>query len=49
MNINFVKRESDNQLRFIADSAHPDFTEGQAAEWFTNGPSTYPKPSQSGS
>ena len=49
MNINFVKRESDNQLRFIADSAHPDFTEGQAKEWFTNGPSTYPKPSQSDS
>ena len=42
MTIDFVKRKSDNMLRYFADAANPDFTQGQAAAWFTTGPSTYP-------
>ena len=41
--INFIPRESDQWLRFFGDAANPDFTDAQAAKWFTTGPSTYPK------
>lgn len=40
--INFIPRESDKWLRFFGDAANPDFTDAQAAKWFTTGPSTYP-------
>lgn len=46
--IDFVKRVSDDMLRYYADAANADFTSGQASAWFTTGPSTFPKPSQSG-
>lgn len=36
--IDFVKRIYDDMLRYFADLSNPDFTEGQAAEWFTSGP-----------
>lgn len=41
--IDFVKRKSDDMLRYFADLANPDFTEAQAEEWFKTGPSTFPK------
>lgn len=44
INIDFVKRASDDMLRFYADAANADFTKEQADAWFNEGPSTYPKP-----
>ena len=40
LNINFIPREKDKQLRYFADSANADFTEDQAKAWFANGPTT---------
>lgn len=45
--IDFVKRLSDDLLRFYADASNEDFTTEQAEAWFEVGPSSYPKPSQS--
>lgn len=42
MAVDFVKRKSDNMLRYFADSANADFSESQAAAWFTTGPSDIP-------
>lgn len=41
--IDFVKRKSDNMLRYYADASNPEFTEEQAKAWFSEGPSTFPK------
>ena len=40
--INCIPRDSDKKIRFFADTANAEFTEAQAAKWFTTGPSTYP-------
>jgi len=45
--IDFVKRVSDDLLRYYADASNEDFTTAQATAWFTNGPASYPKPSNS--
>lgn len=42
--IDFVKRVSDNMLRYYADGANADFTEEQAEAWLKTAPTTYPKP-----
>lgn len=39
IDINFVRRDSDNALRYFADASNPDFTDEQAAAWFVEGPS----------
>ena len=39
MNVSFVKRKSDNRLKFFADASNPSFTAEQAAKWFAQGPS----------
>lgn len=38
--IEFVKRVSDNMLKFYADESNPDFTAEQATKWFDEGPSS---------
>ena len=38
IDIEFVKRTFDDAFRYFADAANPDFTEEQAAAWFTTGP-----------
>jgi len=43
LEIDFVKRKSDNMLKYYADASNPEFTEEQAANWFKEGPSTFPK------
>lgn len=45
LEIDFVKRKSDNMLKYFADLANPEFTEAQAEDWFTQGPATFPKAS----
>lgn len=42
MTIEFVERVSDGNLQFFADGANDDFTDAQAAKWFTTGPATIP-------
>lgn len=37
--IDFTRRDFDKALRYIADTANPEFTDYQAAKWFTQGPS----------
>lgn len=44
--IDFVKRVSDDMLRYYADASNADFTQEQADAWFTSGPSTFPKKSE---
>ena len=41
--IDFVKRISDDMLRYYADASNPEFTKEQADAWFKEGPSTFPK------
>lgn len=41
--IDFVKRISDDMLRYYADASNPEFTKKQAEAWFNEGPSTFPK------
>lgn len=41
--IDFVKRNSDDMFKYFADESYPDFTEEQAEVWFKEGPSTFPK------
>lgn len=40
--IDFVARKSDKNIRWYADASCSDFTEAQAKAWFTNGPSAIP-------
>lgn len=42
MNINFIPREKDKEIRYYADSANSTFTTTQADGWFKTGPVTYP-------
>lgn len=42
VNINFIPREKDKEIRYFADSANADFTAAQAAAWFKTGPVSYP-------
>lgn len=44
VNINFIPREKDKEIRYYADSANATFTAGQAEAWFKTGPVTYPTP-----
>ncbi|MCM1467499.1 MAG: hypothetical protein NC086_05075 [Alistipes sp.] len=47
--IDFVKRISDNMLKYYADASNPEFSKEQAKTWFSEGPSTFPKkPTASG-
>ena len=39
ININFIPRDCDGALRYFADSANADLTEGQIEKWFAAGPS----------
>lgn len=41
--VDFVKRASDDMLKYYADASNPEFTEEQAKAWFNVGPSTFPK------
>ncbi len=41
--VDFVKRTSDNMLKYYADASNPEFTKEQADAWFNEGPSTFPK------
>ena len=43
LNVNFIPREKDGEIRYYADSANSTFTEKQAEDWFKTGPVTYPK------
>lgn len=43
MTINFIPREFDKYLEFTGDSSNSDLYDDQVAEWFTNGPVSYPK------
>lgn len=43
VNINFIPREKDEEIRYFADSANETFTAAQAEAWFKTGPVTYPK------
>lgn len=40
--IDFVERISDGMLKWFADLSNPDFSEEQAAKWFTTGPASIP-------
>ncbi len=40
--INFIPRDSDEQLRFYADTANSEYTKEQASSFFLAGPTTYP-------
>lgn len=42
VNINFIPREKDKEIRYFADSANADFTAAQAEAWFKTGPVSYP-------
>ena len=42
VNINFIPREKDKEIRYFADSANAAFTAAQAEAWFKTGPVTYP-------
>jgi len=42
--IEFVKRISDDNLKWFADASNPDFVSTQAAKWFTSGPSAVVTP-----
>lgn len=42
--IEFVKRNSDDNLKWFADASNPDFSEAQAEKWFTTGPSAIVTP-----
>ena len=42
VNINFIPREKDKEIRYFADSANAAFTDAQAEAWFKTGPVTYP-------
>lgn len=37
--IDFVRRKSDNMLKFFADGSNPELTKAQADAWFDEGPS----------
>lgn len=39
ISINFIPRDSDNALRYFADSANADLTAAQISKWFSEGPS----------
>lgn len=43
ININFIPRESDGQIRFYGDTANTDYSEAQADAFFATGPVAYPK------
>lgn len=45
LTINFIPRDKDKQLYYLADSANEDFTKAQADKWFTTGPDVYPQKS----
>lgn len=38
LNVNFIPRDHDSQLRYFADSANDDLTKEQMDKWFTKGP-----------
>ncbi|WP_143318925.1 major tail protein [Clostridium sp. HBUAS56010] len=38
LNVNFINRKFDENLRFYADSTHEDFTDEQADKWFLEPP-----------
>lgn len=42
VNINFIPRTKDKEIRYYADSANAGFTTAQADAWFKTGPATYP-------
>ena len=42
VNINFIPREKDKEIRYFADSANEAFKAEQAENWFKTGPVTYP-------
>ena len=42
ININFIPRVKDKEIRYYADSANDTFTSAQADAWFKTGPATYP-------
>lgn len=42
ININFIPRTKDKEIRYYADSANESFTAVQAEAWFKTGPVTYP-------
>ena len=42
VNINFIPREKDKEIRYFADSANSEFKAAQAEAWFKTGPVTYP-------
>lgn len=42
LNIGFIPREFDKNIKFYADTTHEDFTEAQAEKWFKGAPVTYP-------
>lgn len=44
LTINFIARDYDGFVEFDADTANDEFTEEQAAAWFTEGPVSYPLP-----